>query len=47
LGNGKVVSAYDRAQFLAERKKMMQEWVDYLDAIEQGMNVIHAQFKAA
>jgi integrase len=28
----KVASAYDRAQFLAERKKMMQHWADYLDA---------------
>jgi hypothetical protein len=27
----KVASAYDRAQFLAERKVMMQEWADYLD----------------
>lgn len=43
----KVASAYDRATFLAERKKMMQEWADYLDAMEQGTNVIHAKFKAA
>jgi integrase len=43
----KVASAYDRAQFLAERKKMMQEWADYLDTIEQGGNVIHAKFKAS
>jgi integrase len=41
----KVASAYDRATFLAERKKMMQEWADYLDTIEQGGNVIHAKFK--
>ena len=27
----KVASAYDRAQFLAERKVMMQQWADYLD----------------
>ncbi len=43
----KVASAYDRAQFLAERKKMMQEWADYLDATASGGNVIHASFKAA
>lgn len=43
----KIASAYDRATFLAERKKMMQEWADYLDAIEQGNNVIHANFKSA
>ncbi|MES2901579.1 MAG: integrase arm-type DNA-binding domain-containing protein [Pseudomonadota bacterium] len=29
----KVASAYDRAQFLAERKKMMQDWADYLDSV--------------
>lgn len=43
----KVASAYDRAKFLAERKKMMQEWADYLDAIEQGKNIVHAQFRHA
>ena len=40
----KVASAYDRATFLKERKKMMQEWADYLDAIEQRANVISAKF---
>ena len=29
----KVDAAYDRAQFLDERIKMMQEWADYLDGI--------------
>ncbi len=29
----KVASAYDRAQFLAERSRMMQDWADYLDAV--------------
>ena len=43
----KIASAYDRATFLSERKKMMQEWADYLDVIEQGNNVIHAKFKSA
>lgn len=43
----KVASAYDRATFLAERRKMMQEWADYLDAVEQGANVIHATFRTA
>ena len=28
-----VTRAYDRAQFLDERRKMMQEWADYLDNI--------------
>jgi integrase len=43
----KVASAYDRAKFLDERKKMMQAWADYLDAIEQGKNVVRAQFRHA
>jgi len=29
----KVASAYDRAQFLAERGRMMQDWADYLDVV--------------
>lgn len=32
----KIASAYDRAQFLDERKVMMQHWADYLDEIEKG-----------
>ena len=32
----KIDRAYDRAQFLPERKKMMQEWADYVDAVERG-----------
>lgn len=39
----KVASAYDRAQFLDERKKMMQEWADYLDTVANG-RVIAAKF---
>ena len=29
----KVQAAYDRAQFLDERRKMMQDWADYLDEV--------------
>jgi integrase len=37
LPGNNVDRAYDRAQFLEERTRMMQEWADYLDAIaEQG-----------
>lgn len=32
----KVASAYDRAEFLAERKVMMQAWADYLDPLQGG-----------
>jgi len=43
----KVASAYDRAQFLDERRKMMQHWADYLDALERGGNVVQASFRYA
>ena len=33
----KTASAYDRAMFLAERKKMMQDYADYLDAVAGGV----------
>lgn len=32
----KVRAAYNRAQRLAERKKMMQAWADYLDGLKAG-----------
>lgn len=31
----KVRAAYNRAQYLAERRKMMQAWADYLDALRE------------
>ena len=31
----KIIVAYDRAEFLDERRKMMQEWADYLDKLRQ------------
>lgn len=40
-------AAYDRAQFLGERKKMMQEWSDYIDNISMGGKVIFGDFKQA
>jgi len=30
---------YNLAQYLAERRKMMQEWADYLDALRTGAKV--------
>jgi integrase len=30
-----VDAAYDRAQFLEDRKKMMQEWADYIDTVRK------------
>jgi hypothetical protein len=29
----KVRAAYNRAQYMAERKKMMQAWANYLDQL--------------
>jgi len=37
--------AYDRTQFLPQRKKMMQEWADYLDIAATSGKVIKANFK--
>ena len=36
----KVKSAYDHAEHLPQRRKMMQAWADYLDALKQGADVI-------
>lgn len=33
--SSKIVAAYDRAEFLSERKKMMQEWADFVDVQAQ------------
>lgn len=42
----KIASAYDRATFLDDRKKMMQAWADYLDDIASG-KVIEINLKSA
>lgn len=36
----KVRSAYNRAEYMNERRKMMQEWADCLDRIEAGADVV-------
>lgn len=36
-------SAYNRAEYLPERSKMMQQWADMLDALAQGAKVIPLQ----
>lgn len=41
-----VTRAYDRAAFLDDRKKMMQEWADYLDVAAAGGKVIVGKFAA-
>jgi integrase len=36
----KVRAAYNKAQRLPERRKMMQAWADYLDGLRTGANVV-------
>ncbi len=36
----KVSASYNFAEYLPERRKMMQEWADYLDALKTGAEVI-------
>lgn len=48
LGHGKsgpLGSAYDRAEYLPQRREMMQRWADYLDQLRTGADVI--QLKTA
>ena len=42
-----VRGAYNRAEYLAERKRMMQHWADYLDSLEAGAKVIPLHGNAA
>jgi len=48
LGHGKsgpLGSAYDRAEYMTQRRQMMQTWADYLDNLRAGADVI--EFKRA
>jgi integrase len=36
----KVRAAYNRAQYLDERRRMMQAWADYLDSLKKGAEII-------
>ena len=40
-----VRAAYNYAEFMPERKKMMQAWADYLEGIKEGAKII--QIKSA
>ena len=42
-----VRAAYNRAEYLPERKKMMQQWADYLDKLKTGADVISLRNHAA
>jgi integrase len=43
----KVRAAYNRAQYMEERRKMMQAWADYLDALKSNSNVTPIKRKAS
>ncbi len=36
----KVRASYNYAEYLVERRKMMQAWADYLDGLKEGAEVI-------
>ncbi|HEY4083443.1 MAG TPA: integrase arm-type DNA-binding domain-containing protein [Burkholderiaceae bacterium] len=38
--NGPLGTAYDRADFMAQRKTLMQTWADYLDELRSGGKVV-------
>ena len=38
--SGPLGSAYDRAEFMDQRRKMMIEWADYLNKLRIGADVI-------
>jgi hypothetical protein len=40
----KVRAAYNHAQYLPERRRMMQQWADYLDDLAEDGKVIVHQF---
>ncbi|WP_421793889.1 tyrosine-type recombinase/integrase [Hydrocarboniphaga effusa] len=42
-----VRAAYNYAEFLPERRKMMQAWADYLDRLAEGGNVVAGNFGRA
>lgn len=43
----KVRGAYNYAEHLPERRKMMQQWADYLDKLKAGADVVSIHAKAA
>lgn len=38
--SGPLGAAYDRAQFMDQRRQMMNEWADYLDKLRHGADVV-------
>ena len=42
-----VRGAHHRAEYLPERKRMMQQWADYLEAAREGAKIIKMKRPAA
>ena len=42
----KVRAAYNRTEYLPERRKMMQQWADMVDAYAKGGNVVPIKRRA-
>lgn len=45
--SGPLGAAYDRAEFMEQRRSMMKAWADYLDQLRRGAEVIQLGAKAA
>ncbi|MCF6808382.1 tyrosine-type recombinase/integrase [Thiotrichales bacterium 19S9-12] len=43
----KIKAAYNHAEYLVERRRMMQVWADYLDSLKFGTNVVNLDSKQA
>ncbi len=40
MPSDQVRAAYNRAEYLEERRKLMQSWADYLDGLKNGADII-------
>lgn len=45
--SGPLGMAYDRAEFMEQRRQMMQAWADYLDTLREGAQVLPFKSRAA
>lgn len=45
--SGPLGAAYDRAEFMQQRRELMRQWADYLDRLREGARVIYLSERAA
>ena len=45
--SGPLGAAYDRAEFMQQRRALMKRWADYLDRLRKGADVIPLPERAA